>query len=88
MCTLISGSCTSYTIVGGVVLGASWYLYRLAMGPTSEFLNSLPVINKPLTLLLPPSFTVQWTKSNPTPWNSIKPNQSTKIMTVNHDAEK
>lgn len=40
MCTLISGSCTSYTIVGGVVLGASWYLYRLAMGPTSEFLFS------------------------------------------------
>ncbi|KAJ3734511.1 hypothetical protein DFJ43DRAFT_1152187 [Lentinula guzmanii] len=54
-----------YTIVGGVVVGASWYLYRLAMGPT-----------------------IQWTKSNPTPWNSIKPNQSTKIMTVSHDADK
>ncbi len=24
----------SYAVVGGVVIGASWYLYRLARGPT------------------------------------------------------
>ncbi|THU78793.1 hypothetical protein K435DRAFT_786102 [Dendrothele bispora CBS 962.96] len=53
-----------YVIIGGVCVGASWYLYRLAMGPT-----------------------IQWTKSNPTPWNSIKPNQTTKMMTVNHQAD-
>ncbi|KAJ3935628.1 MAG: hypothetical protein NXY57DRAFT_887428 [Lentinula lateritia] len=48
-----------YTIVGGVVLGASWYLYRLAMGPT-----------------------IQWTKTNPTPWNDIRPHQGTKLLQV------
>ena len=26
----------SYVIIGGVVLGAGWYLGRLAMGPSSE----------------------------------------------------
>ena len=30
---------TSYTIIGGVVAGAGWYLYRLARGP--EGLSSL-----------------------------------------------
>ncbi|KAJ3851474.1 hypothetical protein EV368DRAFT_43101 [Lentinula lateritia] len=48
-----------YTIVGGVVVGASWYLYRLAMGPT-----------------------IQWTKTNPTPWNDIRPYQGTKLLQV------
>ncbi|KAF9076631.1 hypothetical protein BDP27DRAFT_1313649 [Rhodocollybia butyracea] len=53
-----------YTIIGGVVVGAGWYLYRLAMGPTT-----------------------QWTKANPTPFNSIQPNQTTKLMTVSHKAD-
>ncbi|KAK1217358.1 hypothetical protein PQX77_019993 [Marasmius sp. AFHP31] len=29
--------------------------------------------------------TIQWTKDNPQPWNSIKPNQSTKILSVTHE---
>ena len=31
----------SYTVVGAVVVGAGWYLYRLARGPEggSSFLN-------------------------------------------------
>ncbi|KAI0775447.1 hypothetical protein BC629DRAFT_1595077 [Irpex lacteus] len=52
-------------VVGGVVIGASWYLYRLARGPT-----------------------VVWTKENPTPWNDIKPNEGTKLLTVNQSFEK
>ncbi|KAF5393796.1 hypothetical protein D9757_000385 [Collybiopsis confluens] len=28
--------------------------------------------------------TIQWTRSNPTPWNEIKPHQSTKLVQVNH----
>jgi len=33
---------TSYTIIGGVVAGAGWYLYRLARGPEGQsFLLSL-----------------------------------------------
>ncbi|KAJ7590757.1 hypothetical protein C8J56DRAFT_933809 [Mycena floridula] len=45
-----------YVVIGGAVGGASWYLYRLAMGPT-----------------------ITWTKANTNPWNSIKPNQTTKL---------
>jgi hypothetical protein len=30
----------SYTIVGAVVGGAGWYLYRLARGPDSEYFNT------------------------------------------------
>ncbi|KAF9452007.1 hypothetical protein P691DRAFT_697965, partial [Macrolepiota fuliginosa MF-IS2] len=54
-----------YVIIGGVVVGASWYLGRLAFGPG-----------------------VVWTKSNPTPWNNIKPNEGTKMMEVNQKFEK
>ncbi|PBK86289.1 hypothetical protein ARMGADRAFT_1017520 [Armillaria gallica] len=32
--------------------------------------------------------TIQWTKSNPTPWNTIEPNQGTKLMEVNQKFEK
>ncbi|THH33738.1 hypothetical protein EUX98_g479 [Antrodiella citrinella] len=32
--------------------------------------------------------TVVWTKDNPTPWNDIKPNEGTKILTVNQHFEK
>ena len=32
---------SSYTIIGGVVAGAGWYLYRLARGPEGlSFLTS------------------------------------------------
>ncbi|PBK62277.1 hypothetical protein ARMSODRAFT_863209, partial [Armillaria solidipes] len=32
--------------------------------------------------------TIQWTKSNPTPWNTIEPNQGTKLLEVNQKFEK
>ncbi|KAI0092549.1 hypothetical protein BDY19DRAFT_924940 [Irpex rosettiformis] len=54
-----------YAIIGGVVVGASWYLFRLSRGPT-----------------------VVWTKENPTPWNDIKPNEGTKMLTINQQFEK
>ncbi|KAG6919316.1 hypothetical protein DXG01_007449 [Tephrocybe rancida] len=54
-----------YAIIGGILVGASWYTYRLAMGPS-----------------------VVWTKSNPTPWNTIEPGQTTKMMTVNQKFDK
>ncbi|KAG6866003.1 hypothetical protein C0991_009675 [Blastosporella zonata] len=54
-----------YAIIGGIVAGAGWYTYRLAMGPN-----------------------VVWTKSNPTPWNTIEPGQTTKMMTVNQKFDK
>jgi len=31
---------------------------------------------------------VVWTKSNPTPWNTVKPDENTKIMSVNQKFEK
>ncbi|KAI0363724.1 hypothetical protein BV20DRAFT_957683 [Pilatotrama ljubarskyi] len=31
---------------------------------------------------------VVWTKSNPTPWNDIKPDEGTKLLTVNQHFEK
>ncbi|KAL9712756.1 hypothetical protein Ac2012v2_003993 [Leucoagaricus gongylophorus] len=54
-----------YVIIGGVCVGASWYLGRLAFGSQ-----------------------VIWTKSNPTPWNTIKPEEGTKLMEVNQRFEK
>ncbi|KAF5387740.1 hypothetical protein D9615_000067 [Tricholomella constricta] len=54
-----------YAIIGGVLAGASWYTYRLAMGPN-----------------------VVWTKSNPTPWNSVQPGDNTKLMSVNQKFDK
>ncbi|KAI0723491.1 hypothetical protein C8Q76DRAFT_723088 [Earliella scabrosa] len=54
-----------YAVVGIVVAGGSWYLARLARGPT-----------------------VVWTKENPTPWNDIKPDENTKILTVNQHFDK
>ncbi|EPT03106.1 hypothetical protein FOMPIDRAFT_1142562 [Fomitopsis schrenkii] len=32
--------------------------------------------------------TVVWTKENPTPWNDIKPNEGTKMLTVNQHFDK
>ncbi|KAF9008841.1 hypothetical protein BDQ17DRAFT_1236739 [Cyathus striatus] len=54
-----------YVIIGGVVAGATWYVTRLAFGPT-----------------------IIWTRSNPTPWNSIQPDESTKLMNVNQKFDK
>ncbi|EKM80245.1 NdufA4, NADH dehydrogenase 1 alpha subcomplex, 4, 9kDa [Agaricus bisporus var. burnettii JB137-S8] len=54
-----------YVIIGGVVVGASWFLGRLATGPY-----------------------VVWSKSNPTPWNTIKPDEGTKIMEINQKFDK
>jgi hypothetical protein len=31
---------------------------------------------------------VVWTKNNPTPWNTIKPDEGTKMMSVNQKFEK
>ncbi|GLB33448.1 putative nadh dehydrogenase [Lyophyllum shimeji] len=54
-----------YVIIGGVVTGAAWYTYRLAMGPS-----------------------VVWTKTNPTPWNTIQPNENIKLAAVNQKFDK
>ncbi|KAF8743814.1 hypothetical protein AX14_000224 [Amanita brunnescens Koide BX004] len=54
-----------YVIIGGVMVGASWYLGRLALGPS-----------------------VVWTKSNPTPWNTVKPDENTKLAAVSHKFDK
>ncbi|KAK0472175.1 hypothetical protein IW261DRAFT_1665943 [Armillaria novae-zelandiae] len=32
--------------------------------------------------------TIQWTRSNPTPWNTIQPNQGTKLIEVNQKFDK
>ncbi|KAI0347004.1 hypothetical protein BDW22DRAFT_484564 [Trametopsis cervina] len=54
-----------YAVVSLVVVGAGWYVSRLARGPT-----------------------VIWTKENPTPWNDIKQDEGTKLLTVNQHFEK
>lgn len=33
-------------------------------------------------------YTVVWTKNNPTPWNTVKPEENTKMMAVNQKFEK
>ncbi|KIY72697.1 hypothetical protein CYLTODRAFT_486159 [Cylindrobasidium torrendii FP15055 ss-10] len=32
--------------------------------------------------------TIQWTHSNPTPWNNIQPDMGTKMLEVNHKFDK
>ncbi|CAL1702058.1 unnamed protein product [Somion occarium] len=54
-----------WAIVGVVLGGGTWYLTRLARGPT-----------------------IVWTRDNPTPWNDIKPDEGTKLITVNQHFEK
>jgi len=54
-----------YAVIGLAVGGASWYLVRLAQGPS-----------------------VVWTKNNPTPWNTVKPEENTKLMAVNQKFER
>ncbi|KAF8639730.1 hypothetical protein AX17_000992 [Amanita inopinata Kibby_2008] len=54
-----------YVIIGGVLTGATWYLGRLALGPS-----------------------IIWTKSNPTPWNTVKPEENTKMLAVNQKFDK
>ncbi|KAG8218325.1 Aldo keto reductase [Butyriboletus roseoflavus] len=46
-----------YAVIGLAVGGATWYLTRLAQGPS-----------------------VVWTRSNPTPWNDVKPDENTKML--------
>lgn len=41
-----------------------------------------------VSLLLKWFLPVIWTKSNPTPWNTIKPDEGTKIMAVNQKFDK
>ena len=36
----------------------------------------------------PSHLPVIWTKNNPTPWNTIKPDENTKLMSVNQKFEK
>ncbi|KAH9943008.1 uncharacterized protein BXZ73DRAFT_97074 [Epithele typhae] len=31
---------------------------------------------------------IVWTKENPTPWNDVKPNETTKLLTVNQHFDK
>ncbi|KAM6495685.1 hypothetical protein JOM56_008391 [Amanita muscaria] len=54
-----------YVIIGGVMVGASWYLGRLALGTQ-----------------------VVWTKSNPTPWNTVKQDENIKLASVSQKFEK
>ena len=77
----MNGQC-SYVIIGGVVGGAAWYLGRLALGPTGMYLTAT------IYSVCRRSFLVVWTKSNPTPWNSVKPNENTKLMSVEQKFEK
>jgi hypothetical protein len=40
----------SYVILGGVVVGASWYLGRLASGPSGKLVNKLSLPHSALTV--------------------------------------
>lgn len=72
----------SYAVIGLVVVGGGWYLSRLARGPTGALKKSCS--NMRTSDLV----AVVWTKENPTPWNDIKPDEGTKLLTVNQHFEK
>ncbi len=73
----------SYAIVGVVVAGGTWYLTRLARGPHGASSLYGRAEAGGLTMCA-----VVWTKDNPTPWNDIKPDENTKLLTVNQHFEK
>ncbi len=47
--TVVRGD--SYVIIGGVVVGASWYIGRLALGPTGEVILDVPILHEVLNVL-------------------------------------
>lgn len=49
--------------------------------PVRDFQSPLPVRSTDLPVVV-------WTKENPTPWNDIKPDEGTKILTVNQQFSK
>ena len=63
------------------MVGASWYLTRLALGPSGASVLVVPFDPADLSLVV-------WTKNNPTPWNTITPDQGTKLIEVNQKFEK
>ena len=71
-------------IIGGALVGASWYLFRLSRNPDGQSHNSSlfsPLIIDRLPLVI-------WTKSNPTPWNTIQQDENIKMMSGNHKFDK
>ena len=50
--------------------------------PVRDFHSPLPSRNSDFRPV------VVWTKENPTPWNDIKPDEGTKILTVNQQFSK
>jgi hypothetical protein len=75
-----------YVLVGGACCGASWYLYRLAMGSQGALLPT--VFDGPSHLYETLYDIVVWTKNNPAPYLAIEQNQGTKLYEVNHKFEK
>ncbi|RDB20486.1 hypothetical protein Hypma_012443 [Hypsizygus marmoreus] len=76
-----------YVIVAGVLGGASWYTYRLAKGPASEQILDHTCLQHSL-IVRSHTIIVIWTKSNPTPWNTVQPNEGTKLISVNQKFDK
>ena len=72
-------------VVGVVVVGAGWYLTRLARGPNGT--SMIPRCSW-LAFTRRLARAVVWTKDNPTPWNTVKPDENTKLLTVNQHFEK
>jgi len=70
--------------VGATVVGCTWYLTRLARGPSGEpSPNFTPHFPNTESISA-----VVWTKSNPTPWNDVKQDENVKMMAVNQKFEK
>ena len=80
----------SYTIVGAVMGGAGWYLYRLARGPEGGCFNTWgrvrlfggrKCLTWPFRVF---AIIVVWTRTNPNPRNTIEQDQNIKMLAVSH----
>jgi NADH dehydrogenase (ubiquinone) 1 alpha subcomplex subunit 4 len=73
--------------MGGTVAGATWYLGRLAMGPHGA--SRLVLRITPRGWLADAGCgVVVWSKDNPQPWNTVKHDETVKMMNVNQDLQR
>ena len=72
-----------YVIIGGAVAGAGWYLFRLARGPDGQIFDLLRI-----AFLSDSQVAVIWSKTNPTPWNTVQADENIKLLSGHHKFEK
>jgi len=59
-----------------------------AVSPPGPKVRLYPLLSLSLDVWADTDAVVIWTKNNPTPWQSVKPDENIKLMSVSHNFEK